>query len=425
MKADVLLGLQWGDEGKGKAVDVLAPSYDWIARFQGGPNAGHTLWLDGKRIVLHTIPSGIFREDCTNLIGNGVVIHPPSLLHEIKELRNHGLRLEGKLLISAKAHLILPGHLLLDQAYETAKGDHKIGSTLRGIGPAYTDKYARHGLRYGDMAGAQGEALFRTAHEEHLRQLNALGFELPSDLPNQVQEWLDAMNELLSDFTPSDGSWLLNQALDGGQKVLAEGAQGSLLDVEFGAYPFVTSSHTTSASACTGLGIAPNRLGNIYGLFKAYCTRVGSGPFPTELHDQTGEALRRAGHEFGATTGRPRRCGWLDLPALAYAIRLSGVNQLIITKTDVLSGFEEIKIATHYQGMENHHSPYPDHSDQCIPIYRTLPGWQLKSDFDQQTREKLPHSLQNYLNFIEEQLNLPITWISTGPERNQIIGKTN
>jgi adenylosuccinate synthase len=267
--------------------------------------------------------------------------------------------------------------------------------------------------------------LFQAAHDEHLRQLNALTFELPHDLQDQIWEWLDAMTELLVDFTPSDGSWLLNQALDKGQRVLAEGAQGSLLDVEFGAYPYVTSSHTTSAAACTGLGIAPNRLGTVYGLFKAYCTRVGSGPFPTELHDQTGEALRNAGHEFGATTGRPRRCGWLDLPALAYAIRLSGVNQLIITKADVLSGFEEIKIATHYQGMENHHSPYPDHSGQCIPIYRSLPGWQLKTDFDHQTREKLPHNLQNYLNFIEEQLNLPITWISTGPERNQIIGKNN
>ncbi|MFM7031751.1 MAG: adenylosuccinate synthetase, partial [Bacteroidota bacterium] len=240
MKADVLLGLQWGDEGKGKAVDVLAPSYHWIARFQGGPNAGHTLWMDGQKIVLHTIPSGIFREDCLNLIGNGVVIHPPSLLQEIKALRQHGLHLEGKLMISAKAHLILPGHRLLDQAFESAKGDHKIGSTLRGIGPAYTDKYARHGLRYGDLAGPQGKALLETAHEEHLRQLKALDFELPKDLPEQVQEWMDAVHELLSDFAPADGSWLLNQALDQGQRVLAEGAQGSLLDVEFGAYPFVT-----------------------------------------------------------------------------------------------------------------------------------------------------------------------------------------
>ncbi len=421
MKADVLLGLQWGDEGKGKAVDVLAPSYNWIARFQGGPNAGHTLWLDGNKIVLHTIPSGIFREDCMNLIGNGVVIHPPSLLQEIKALRQHGLNFVGKLMISAKAHLILPGHRLLDQAYESAKGDHKIGSTLRGIGPAYTDKYARHGLRYGDMAGAQGAALFGAAHEEHLRQIKTLGFELPTDLPNQVQEWIDAVNELLSDFSPSDGSWLLNQALDKGQKILAEGAQGSLLDVEFGAYPFVTSSHTTSASACTGLGIAPNRIGNVYGLFKAYCTRVGSGPFPTELHDQTGETLRRAGQEFGATTGRPRRCGWLDLPALAYAIRLSGVNQLIITKADILSGFEEIKIATRYQGLDNHLSPYPDNSSECIPEYKSFPGWNLAPSQSYSNRQQLPQNLQTYLNYLEDQLNLPIRWISLGPERTQVL----
>jgi adenylosuccinate synthase len=421
MKADVLLGLQWGDEGKGKAVDVLAPSYDWIARFQGGPNAGHTLWLDGKRIILHTIPSGIFREDCMNLIGNGVVIHPPSLLHEIKELRKHGLNLKGKLHISAKAHLILPGHRLLDQAYESAKGEHKIGSTLRGIGPAYTDKYARHGLRYGDLGGAQGQNLFQAAHDEHLRQLNALAFELPHDLQDQIREWLDAMTELLVDFTPSDGSWLLNQALDKGQRVLAEGAQGSLLDVEFGAYPYVTSSHTTSAAACTGLGIAPNRLGTVYGLFKAYCTRVGSGPFPTELHDQTGEALRNAGHEFGATTGRPRRCGWLDLPALSYAIRLSGVNQLIITKADVLSGFDKVQIATHYQGMDNHLSPYPDHAAGCIPEYKSFPGWSLSPNHQYNNRQQLPSTLQDYLFYLEDHLSLPICWVSLGPDRSQIL----
>lgn len=421
MKADVLLGLQWGDEGKGKAVDVLAPSYEWIARFQGGPNAGHTLWLDGKRIVLHTIPSGIFREECINIIGNGVVIHPPSLLHEIKELRKHGLNLEGKLLISAKAHLILPGHRLLDQAFESAKGDYKIGSTLRGIGPAYTDKYARHGLRYGDLVGPQGETLFQLAHDEHLRQLKALRSELPLDIANQVREWLDTMAELLTDFAPSDGSWLLNQALDSGQRVLAEGAQGSLLDVEFGAYPFVTSSHTTSAAACTGLGIAPTRIGKVYGLFKAYCTRVGSGPFPTELLDETGDALRSAGHEFGATTGRPRRCGWLDLPALSYAIRLNGVHQLIITKADALSGFDEIKIAVRYQGLDHHQSPYPDRPTDCIPEYQSFPGWKLSPNQSYSTRQQLPPSLQSYLSYLEDQLNLPIRWVSLGPERSQIL----
>ena len=324
-------------------------------------------------------------------------------------------------MISAKAHLILPGHRLLDQAIESAKGDHKIGSTLRGIGPAYTDKYARHGLRYGDLAGPQGITLLEAAHDEHLRQLKALDFELPTNLPEQVQEWMDAVHELLLDFAPADGSWLLNQALDQGQRVLAEGAQGSLLDVEFGAYPFVTSSHTTSASACTGLGIAPNRLGTVYGLFKAYCTRVGSGPFPTELHDQTGEALRRAGHEFGATTGRPRRCGWLDLPALAYAIRLSGVSQLIITKADVLSGFEAIKIATRYQGLDHHLSPYPNNASECIPEYKTFQGWNLDASASYSSRHQLPTQLQNYLNYLEDQLNLPIRWISLGPERDQIL----
>ena len=425
MKADVLLGLQWGDEGKGKAVDVLAPSYHWIARFQGGPNAGHTLWMDGQKIVLHTIPSGIFREDCMNLIGNGVVIHPPSLLQEIKALRQHGLHLEGKLMISAKAHLILPGHRLLDQAFESAKGDHKIGSTLRGIGPAYTDKYARHGLRYGDLAGPQGITLLEAAHDEHLRQLKALDFELPTNLPEQVQEWMDAVHELLRDFAPADGSWLLNQALDQGQRVLAEGAQGSLLDVEFGAYPFVTSSHTPSASACTGLGIAPNRLGTVYGLFKAYCTRVGSGPFPTELHDQTGEALRRAGHEFGATTGRPRRCGWLDLPALAYAIRLSGVSQLIITKADVLSGFQEIKIATRYQGLDNHLSPYPAEPSECIPEYTSFHGWTLDPNHQYQKVSEFPSEFRQYIEFIETTLNIPIKLISFGPERQQILAVDN
>jgi adenylosuccinate synthase len=425
MKADVLLGLQWGDEGKGKAVDVLAKDYQWIARFQGGPNAGHTLWLDGKRIVLHTIPSGIFREDCTNLIGNGVVIHPPSLLQEIKELRKHGLNLQGKLHISAKAHLILPGHRLLDHAYESAKGDHKIGSTLRGIGPAYTDKYARNGLRYGDLKGESGRTLFDKAHEEHLRHLHTLGYSLPDDLDNQVQEWLDAMSQLLAEFTPADGSWLLNMALDSGQKVLAEGAQGSLLDVEFGAYPFVTSSHTTSAAACTGLGIAPNRIGDVYGLFKAYCTRVGSGPFPTELSDQTGEALRQAGHEFGATTGRPRRCGWLDLPALWYAIRLSGVNQLILTKADVLSGFDEIKIAVRYQGMEHHRSPYPDSPQNCIPEYQSFSGWTFNPNHQYSHISEFPKEFRSYVDYIQDQLNIPITLISFGPERSQILNTQN
>jgi len=353
------------------------------------------------------------------------VIHPPSLLQEIKALRQHGLHLEGKLMISAKAHLILPGHRLLDQAFESAKGDHKLGSTLRGIGPAYTDKYARHGLRYGDLAGPQGKALLETAHEEHLRQLKALDFELPKDLPEQVQEWMGAVHELLLDFAPADGSWVLNQALDQGQSVLAEGAQGSLLDVEFGAYPFVTSSHTTSASACTGLGIAPNRLGTVYGLFKAYSTRVGSGPFPTELHDQTGEALRRAGHEFGATTGRPRRCGWLDLPALAYAIRLSGVSQLIITKADVLSGFQEIKIATRYQGLDNHLSPYPADPSECIPEYTSFHGWTLDPNHQYQKVSEFPREFRQYIEYIEATLNIPIKLISFGPERQQILAVDN
>lgn len=417
MKADVLLGLQWGDEGKGKAVDVLAPEYAWIARFQGGPNAGHTLWLDGQKIVLHTIPSGIFRKDCLNLIGNGVVLHPPSLLAEIHALQAQGLDLSGKLLISDKAHLITPGHRLMDQAQEAAKGDQKIGSTLRGIGPAYTDKYARHGLRYGDMAGEDASKRLQTSMEAHRQSLKGLGFAEPADWEIQIQDWMDSLNTLLQEFPPVDGSWLLNQALDQGQKVLAEGAQGSMLDVEYGSYPFVTSSHTTAAAACTGLGLAPNRIGDVYGLFKAYCTRVGSGPFPTELHDEQGEVLRRAGHEFGATTGRPRRCGWLDLPALHYAARLSGVQKLIVTKADVLSGFDQVQVAVRYQGQSSHRDSYPNNPNDCIPVYQSFEGWTLDPNKVYQHVNELPKTLRQYLDFLEESLNSPVHWVSLGPER--------
>jgi len=421
MKADVLLGLQWGDEGKGKAVDVLAPEYAWIARFQGGPNAGHTLWLDGQKIVLHTIPSGIFRQDCLNLIGNGVVLHPPSLLSEIRALQAQGLDLSGKLLISDKAHLITPGHRFMDQAQEAAKGDQKIGSTLRGIGPAYTDKYARHGLRYGDMAGHDANARLQTSMETHRQGLKSLGFAEPADWDTQTRDWWDSLNTLLQEFPPVDGSWFLNQALDQGQKVLAEGAQGSMLDVEYGSYPFVTSSHTTAAAACTGLGLAPNRIGDVYGLFKAYCTRVGSGPFPTELHDQQGELLRQAGHEFGATTGRPRRCGWLDLPALHYAARLSGVNKLIVTKADVLSGFEKVQVAVRYQSQSSHRDSYPNNPKDCVPIYQSFEGWSLDPKLDYQQVDELPKTLRRYLDFLEESLNSPVHWVSLGPERKSTL----
>ena len=421
MKADVLLGLQWGDEGKGKAVDVLAPEYTWIARFQGGPNAGHTLWLDGQKVVLHTIPSGVFRKDCQNLIGNGVVLHPPSLLAEIRALQEKGMDLGQRLLISDKAHLITPGHRLMDQAQEAAKGDQKIGSTLRGIGPAYTDKYARHGLRYGDLAGPDAMARLQNSMNTHRQSLQALGYPEPDDLDAQMEAWMESLQTLLQEFPPVDGSWLLNQALDQGQKVLAEGAQGSMLDVEYGAYPFVTSSHTTAAAACTGLGLAPSRIGDVYGLFKAYCTRVGSGPFPTELHDEQGETLRRAGHEFGATTGRPRRCGWLDLPALHYAARLSGVNKLIVTKADVLSDFGEVKVAVRYEGTHSHRDSYPTHQDACIPVYRTFEGWSLTPGKNYQRLEELPMALRAYLNFLEESLDCPVHWVSLGPERQSTL----
>lgn len=421
MKADVLLGLQWGDEGKGKAVDVLAPEYAWIARFQGGPNAGHTLWLDGQKIVLHTIPSGIFRKDCLNLIGSGVVLHPPSLLAEIRALQAQGLDLSGKLLISDKAHLITPGHRLMDQAQEAAKGDQKIGSTLRGIGPAYTDKYARHGLRYGDMVGEDATQRLQTSMDSHRQGLKSLGFAEPADWETQTQDWMDSLNTLLKEFPPVDGSWLLNQALDQGQKVLAEGAQGSMLDVEYGSYPFVTSSHTTAAAACTGLGLAPNRIGDVYGLFKAYCTRVGSGPFPTELHDEQGEVLRRAGHEFGATTGRPRRCGWLDLPALHYAARLSGVQKLIVTKADVLSGFDQVQVAVRYQGQSSHRDSYPNNPNDCIPVYQSFEGWTLDPNKVYQHVNELPKTLRQYLDFLEESLNSPVHWVSLGPERKSTL----
>jgi adenylosuccinate synthase len=421
MKADVLLGLQWGDEGKGKAVDVLAPTYPWIARFQGGPNAGHTLWLQGQKVVLHTIPSGVFREDCQNLIGNGVVLHPTSLLQEILALQDQGVHLKGRLHVSAKAHLITPGHRILDQALEQAKGDSKIGSTLRGIGPAYTDKYARHGIRYGDMAGPHAEQYLQTSLNHHLLQLEVLKYPVPEDFNQQIQVWKDALQQLLERFPPVDGTELLQQALKQNQKVLAEGAQGSMLDVEFGSYPYVTSSHTTAAAACTGLGLAPNQIGEVYGLFKAYCTRVGSGPFPTELHDATGDALRAAGNEFGATTGRPRRCGWLDLPALNYAIRLSGVTKLILTKADVLSGFPTVRVATGYQDRVIPGQALPDRFSECVPDYKDLPGWTLETEKTYRNRKELPQNLRFFLDFLEVSLNCPLHWLSLGPDREQTL----
>jgi adenylosuccinate synthase len=326
-----------------------------------------------------------------------------------------------RLLISDKAHLITPGHRLMDQAQEAAKGDQKIGSTLRGIGPAYTDKYARHGLRYGDLAGPDAMARLQNSINTHRQGLQALGYPEPDDLDAQTEAWMESLQTLLQEFPPVDGSWLLNQALDQGQKVLAEGAQGSMLDVEYGAYPFVTSSHTTAAAACTGLGLAPSRIGDVYGLFKAYCTRVGSGPFPTELHDEQGETLRRAGHEFGATTGRPRRCGWLDLPALHYAARLSGVNKLIVTKADVLSDFGEVKVAVRYEGTHSHRDSYPTHQEACIPVYRTFEGWSLTPGKNYQRLEELPMALRAYLNFLEESLNCPVHWVSLGPERQSTL----
>jgi adenylosuccinate synthase len=419
MKADVLLGLQWGDEGKGKIVDVLTKKYDIIARFQGGPNAGHTLEFDGIKHVLHTIPSGIFHDGVINVIGNGVVIDPVVLRREIEALEPFGLDLEKRLFISRKAHLILPTHRLLDAASEASKGKKKIGSTLKGIGPTYMDKTGRNGLRVGSLEQIDFQDRYRALVNKHKEMLGHFDFEY--DLHPMENEWLEAI-DYLRRLSFIDSEHFINAQLKEGKTVLAEGAQGAMLDVDFGTYPFVTSSNTITAGACTGLGIAPNNIAQVIGIFKAYCTRVGSGPFPTELHDEVGEKIRRLGHEFGATTGRPRRCGWVDLPALRYACAVNGATELSMMKADVLSGFDTIKVCTKYKyrGEIIEHLPYSIEEGEIEPIYEELPGW--TEDLTGMTQwDELPESLQNYVRYLEEKLGVPIATVSVGPDRLQTI----
>ncbi len=416
MGADVLLGLQWGDEGKGKIVDVLTPKYDIIARFQGGPNAGHTLEFEGIKHVLHTIPSGIFRENVINIIGNGVVIDPIILKHEIEELEKLNVDVTKKLLISKKAHLILPTHKLLDKASEKAKGKLKIGSTLKGIGPTYMDKTGRNGLRVGDILSRNFSEKFLRLKDKHFQLLN----EIEDDYAIMEKEFLESI-EFLKRFEHIDSEHYLNNAIKNGKKVLAEGAQGTLLDIDFGTYPFVTSSNTISAGTCTGMGVAPKKINNIIGIFKAYCTRVGSGPFPTELSDDIGQKMRNIGHEYGTTTGRERRCGWIDLPALKYAIMINGVTELCMMKADVLDSFEEIKVCTHYKinGEEFDYFPFEIGKD-TIPVYKSLKGWNtdITNLIDQ---NNLPKDLLDYIHFLEAELEVPIKIVSVGPNRSATI----
>ena len=424
MKVDVLLGLQWGDEGKGKIVDVLAPRYNVVARFQGGPNAGHTLEFDGIKHVLHQIPSGIFRNDIQNVIGNGVVLDPIVFKREIENLAQYNLDLFSNLFVSKKASLILPTHALLDAAYERSKGESKIGSTLRGIGPTYQDKIARLGLRVGDVLSPNFADKYKKLVDAHKVILDFYQFDYASVLPQSEENFFTAI-EFMKQFTLVDSEYLVNDALKNSQSVLAEGAQGSLLDIDFGSYPFVTSSTTMAAGACTGLGIAPSQVGEVFGIFKAYCTRVGSGPFPTELLEETGEKMRKEGREFGATTGRPRRCGWLDLPALKYTAMINGVTQLIMMKVDVLTIFDTIRVCTHYRladGTLTDQLPYDLCDADVTPVYRDFEGWQQSLDgiydFD-----AIPSQLVDYVKFLEAELNLPITFLSTGPDREALISR--
>jgi adenylosuccinate synthase len=420
MKVDVLLGLQWGDEGKGKIVDVLTPSYDIIARFQGGPNAGHTLEFEGIKHVLHTIPSGIFHKDVINLVGNGVVIDPVVFSAELDKLKPFNIDFKTRLLLSKKAHLILPTHKLLDAASEQAKGKNKIGSTLKGIGPTYMDKTGRNGLRVGDIHSPNFKEKYDALVEKHegiLKHHNDFTY----DLASLEKPWFEAI-EVLKQLTAVDSEHYLNTALLSGKKVLAEGAQGTMLDIDFGTYPFVTSSNTVTAGTCTGLGIAPTKIGSVIGIFKAYCTRVGSGPFPTELDDEVGELIRQEGREFGATTGRPRRCGWLDLVQLRYAIMINGVTELSMMKSDVLSIFEHINVCTHYLINGEKVTDFPfDVTDLHIePVYEKLAGWNCDLT-ELESFNDSPQELKDYVTYLEAQLNVPIRVISVGPDRKQTL----
>lgn len=415
MKADVLLGLQWGDEGKGKIVDVLTSKYDIIARFQGGPNAGHTLEFDGIKHVLHTIPSGIFHKGVVNLIGNGVVIDPVIFQNEIIGIKKLEVEM-SELLISKKAHLILPTHKLIDAASEKAKGKEKIGSTLKGIGPTYMDKTGRNGLRVGDISTPDFKEKYEKLKRKHVQILNFYDFEY--ELEELETAWFESLNTLKK-YKHIESEHYIHNAIKEGKKILAEGAQGTLLDVDFGSYPFVTSSNTITAGACTGLGIAPNKIGEVFGIFKAYSTRVGSGPFPSELFDEIGERLRKIGKEFGSTTGRPRRCGWIDIPALKYAININGVTQLMMMKADVLSGIDTIKACTHYEfnGEKIDYLPFED-NEQLTPIYKELEGWQMNL-MKLENLADAPKALHSYIAWLEEVLETPIVIVSVGPDRKQ------
>ncbi|NVJ63902.1 MAG: adenylosuccinate synthase [Flavobacteriaceae bacterium] len=421
MAVDLLLGLQWGDEGKGKIVDVLTKDYDIIARFQGGPNAGHTLEFDGIKHVLHTIPSGIFHKNSKNVIGNGVVIDPVIFKKELSNLDKFDLDYTSKLFVSRKAHLILPTHRLLDAASEASKGKAKIGSTLKGIGPTYMDKTGRNGMRVGDLELSDWKDRYRKLADKHEAMIDYYNVDLQYNLEELEAEFFEAV-ESLKQLTFIDSEQYIFDAISADQKILAEGAQGSLLDIDFGTYPFVTSSNTTAAGACTGLGVAPNKIGRVIGIFKAYTTRVGSGPFPTELFDTDGETMGRVGNEFGATTGRPRRCGWLDLVALKYAVQINGVTELMMMKADVLSGFEKIKVCTayNYKGEEVSHLPYNIEEENVSPIYTELDGW--KKDLTGLTdASELPESLMSYIEYLEKELEVPIKIVSVGPDRTQTI----
>ena len=417
MKVDVLLGLQWGDEGKGKVVDVLTPRYDVVARFQGGPNAGHTLVFEGKKVVLRSIPSGIFQNHQVNVIGNGVVLDPILFTEEARDLEKQGIAIKKVLKISKKAHLIMPTHRILDSVNEKMKGAGKIGTTGKGIGPTYTDKISRNGLRIGDILHGFEEK-YNAAKERHISLLKAYG-ETP-DFQELESKWMDSIS-YLKEFDLIDSEFYINQQLKAGKSILCEGAQGSMLDVDFGSYPFVTSSNTVCAGACTGLGLAPGKIGEVYGIFKAYCTRVGSGPFPTELFDATGKTIREIGHEFGAVTGRERRCGWIDLVALRYTIMLNGVTQLIMMKSDVLDGFATIKACDAYEINGQVTRDFPFSIDQDIkPVYTELKGW--NTDMTGITsEEQFPEEFKAYISFLEEKLEVPITIVSVGPDRRQTI----
>ncbi len=421
MAVDLLLGLQWGDEGKGKIVDVLTKNYDIIARFQGGPNAGHTLEFDGIKHVLHTIPSGIFHKNAMNVVGNGVVIDPVIFKKELDALEKFKLDIKSILVISRKAHLILPTHRLLDAASEASKGKAKIGSTLKGIGPTYMDKTGRNGLRIGDLELADWKEKYRSLANKHEAMIAFYNVDIQYDLAELETEFFTSVSELKK-LTFIDSEEYLYQAQKAGKKILAEGAQGSLLDIDFGTYPFVTSSNTTAAGACTGLGVAPNQIGDVKGIFKAYTTRVGSGPFPTELFDKDGETLGRVGKEFGATTGRPRRCGWLDLVALKYAVQINGVTELMMMKADVLSGFKKVKVCTayNYKGDKITHLPYNIEAENVTPMYTEMEGWE--EDLTKMSKpDELPDTLNEYILFLEKVLEVPIKIVSVGPDRIQTI----